>query len=410
MSGINRRHLSDLRGVASLAVDATVGITDLVEKLHHTIQLAHPPVGASRARNTGGLTGLIYRSIRGTTRLVGQGIEAGLTPVTALLPEAASNARRDALVSAVNGVYGDHLVQSGNPLAIEMSLRYQGQPIDPEQPVSVPISTNNAALTGKVMLFIHGLCLNEAHWIQDGHNQGAALATELGYTPLYLRYNTGLPIANNGHVLAGMLERLVHNWPGELNELVIVGHSMGGLLSRSACYEGGISGHDWLHRLRGLIFIGSPHHGAPLERGGNWLDAVMDLSPYIEPFTRIAKKRSAGINDLQHGSITDRDQDFVALPEGVDCYAMAATLGKKRSRLAERLLGDGLVPLDSALGKSRDPERTLAIPANRQWVGFETGHMALLRSPGVYKQIRDWLSCGRTAEVYESGRTSKPQL
>lgn len=241
------------------------------------------------------------------------------------------------------------------------------------------------------MLFVHGLCLNEGHWIQDGHNQGEALATELGYTTLYLRYNTGLPIANNGQELAGLLENLLRNWPVEVSDLAIVGHSMGGLLSRSACHEGSIAGHDWLQRLRSLVFIGSPHHGAPLERGGSWMDAVMELSPYMAPFTRIGKARSAGINDLQHGSITDRRQDFIPLPGGVDCYAMAATLGKKRSRLAERLLGDGLVPLDSALGKSRNPESTLAIPTNRQWVGFETGHMALLGSPGVYKQMRGWL-------------------
>jgi len=391
LSGINRRQLSDLRGATSLAVDATVGITDLVEKLHHTIQMAHPPVGASRAGNTGGLTGLIYRSIRGTTRLVGQGIEAGLTPVTALLPEAASNARRDAVVSAVNGIYGDHLVQKGNPLAIEMSLRYHGQAMDPAQPVLVPDSTDNATLTGKVMLFVHGLCLNEGHWAHDGLNHGEALANDLGYTPLYLRYNTGLPIMSNGQELAGLMESLLHNWPVEVNELVIVGHSMGGLLTRSACHAGSESGHDWLQHLRSLVSIGTPHHGAPLERGGNWLDTVMELSPYLAPFTRIAKNRSAGINDLQHGSITNCKQGFVPLPTGVDCYAMAATLGKKRSRLAERLTGDGLVPLDSALGKSRNPENSLAFPKTRQWVGFETGHMELLRSPEVYQQLRKWL-------------------
>ena len=129
MSLINRRHLSDLRGVMRLAVDATVGITDLVEKMHHTIQLAHPPLGASRAGNTRGLTGLVYRSIRGTTQLVGKGLDAGMAPVTALLPETASPAARDAFVSAINGVYGDHLVQTDNPLAIKMSLRYAGQAV-----------------------------------------------------------------------------------------------------------------------------------------------------------------------------------------------------------------------------------------------------------------------------------------
>jgi len=140
-----------------------------------------------------------------------------------------------------------------------------------------------------------------------------------------------------------------------------------------------------------MVFIGSPHHGAPLERGSNWVDYAMDLSPYAAPFTRIAKKRSAGITDLRHGSITDTRQEFVPLPADVDCYAMAATLGKKRGGIREQLVGDGLVPVDSALGCSKDAERTLLIPKDRQWLGFETGHLELLGHSGVYARLREWL-------------------
>lgn len=385
MAIISRGNVSDLRGVMRLAVEATVGVTDLVEKVHHTIQLKHPPLGASRAATTNGLTGLVYRSIRGTTRLVGKGLDAGLTPLIALLPETASYARRDALIAAINGLYGDHLLETGNPLATQMSFRYRGKPLNPEQPDGLTDAK------GKVLLFVHGLCLNEGHWTRDGINQGEALARELGYTPLYLRYNTGLPIAANGGGLAGMLEQLVHNWPEPLSELVIAGHSMGGLVARSACHYGRLAGHDWLKHHQKLVFIGTPHLGAPLERGGNWIDYAMDLSPYSAPFTRLAKKRSAGIVDLRHGSITFESQDFVPLPTNVECYAIAATLAKKPSRIHERLIGDGLVPIDSALGRSRDPDRTLKIPENHQWLGFGTGHVELLGSAGVYAQLRDWL-------------------
>ncbi len=82
-----------------------------------------------------------------------------------------------------------------------------------------------------------------------------------------------------------------------------------------------------------MVSIGTPHHGAPLERGSNWLDYAMDLSPYVAPFTRIGKKRSAGITDLGHGSIADKKQDFIPLPSDVECYAMASTLGKKRGQI-----------------------------------------------------------------------------
>jgi len=391
MGLINRRQLSDLRGVVRLAVDATVGVTDLVETMHHTIQLGHLPYGTSSAGTTSGLSGLVYRSIRGTTRLVGQGLDAGMAPITTLLPETAPSASRDAFVSVINGVYGDHLVQTGNSLALEMSVRHEGQTTNLEQPDAVAALARHAVLTGKLLLFVHGLCLNDGHWSRDGHNHGQTLATDLGYTPLYLRYNTGLHIANNGRELAVMLESLLREWPLPVSELVIAGHSMGGLVARSACHHGRIAGHDWLQHLRGLVFIGTPHHGAPLERGGNWLDYAMDLSPYAAPFTRISRKRSAGMTDLRHGSITDTMQEFVPLPTHVECYAMAATLGKKRDRMAERLLGDGLVPLDSALGQSKDPARTLVFPKSHQWVGFETGHNELLGHPGVYAQLRNWL-------------------
>ena len=385
MSIINRGIVSDLRGVTRLAVDATVGVTDLVEKMHHTIQLAHPPVGASRAGRSGGLTGFIYRSIRGTTRLLGQALDAGMAPVIARLPETNSNATRDALIAAINGVYGDYLVETNNPLATGMSFRYQGKELDPKQAGAVP------AASGKVLLFIHGLCLNDGHWTRDGVNHGEMLANELGYTPLYLRYNTGLPIAGNGRELAALLEGLLRLWPVEVRELVIAGHSMGGLIARSACHYGRQAGHLWTKQLSKLVFIGTPHHGAPLERGGKRVNFLMDLSPYAEPFTRIAKKRSSGISDLGHGSIVDETLDFVPLPGGVECFAMAATLAKKPSRIHERLIGDGLVPVDSALGRSRSPAATLKFPESHQWLGFETGHIDMLGRKELYGQLQDWL-------------------
>jgi len=386
MSIFNRTTGSDLRGIMRLAIDATLGVTDVVEKMHHTIQLRHAPVGVSRAGRTGGVTGFVYRSIRGTTRLVGKGLDAGVAPLISMLPESASNTQRDAVVAVINGVYGDHLVATGNPLAIGMEFRFQGKVLNPEKLASTP------AVSGKVLLWVHGLCLNEGHWDRGGLNRGEALANELGYTPLYLRYNTGLPIPSNGRELAAMLEQLLQNWPYPLDELVIAGHSMGGLVARSAVHYGRQASHRWLKHLRRLIFIGTPHHGAPLERAGNWIDYALELSPYTAPFTRLGKKRSAGIANLRHGSIADETRDFLPLPAAVDCYAMAATLARKPSRVHEKLIGDGLVPVDSALGRNRNPELALKIPEHRQWLGYETGHIALLGHPGVYAQLRDWLA------------------
>ncbi len=391
MGLINRRSISDLRGMVRLATEATVGVTDLVEKIHHTIQLGHAPLGVSSAANTSGLTGFVYRSIRGTTKLVGKGLDAGMAPVSALLPDQVSSSTRNAFVSALNGMYGDHLLATGNPLAINMKILHAGQVLDLDQADDFFGAKKESPLSGKIILFVHGLCLNESHWSRGGLNRGLKLSEDLGYTPLYLRYNTGLPIAENGHELANILERLLHDWPSPVTELVIIGHSMGGLLARGAYHQGKLLGHDWIQHAGKMIFIGSPHLGAPLERGGNWLNLAMDMSPYAAPFTRIAKKRSAGIADLRHGNICSTEQEFIALPTDVSCYAMAATLGKKRSRINERLIGDGLVPLDSALGQSKDQERMLDIPENHQWIGFETGHIELLGHSGVYARLHDWL-------------------
>ena len=142
-----------------------------------------------------------------------------------------------------------------------------------------------------------------------------------------------------------------------------------------------------------MIFLGTPHHGAPLERGGHGLDFVLEFSPYSAPFTRIGKSRSAGITDLRHGSMTLADaHEFVQLPSDVACFAAAATLASKRSLLSERLVGDGLVPLDSALGHHSDPARTLALPKSRQWTGYGIGHLDLLSHAAVHAQLRKWIA------------------
>jgi len=386
MATPTRKNMDDLRGAARLAVDATIGITDLVEKMHHTIQLGHMPLGASRADVTRGLTGFIYRSIRGTTRIVGRGLDMGLAPVAAMLPEGESTAARDAWVSAINGVYGDHLVRTDNPLAIDMNFRHDSRRVDPQRPADTL-----AGATGRLLVIVHGLCLNDQHWTRDGDNRIEAVAAEHGYTPVYLRYNTGRSIATNGREFAEQLETLLRHWPQPVQEVAIVGHSMGGLVARSAVHHGRQARHEWPRSLRRLVFLGTPHHGAPLERGGHRLDYVMELSPYVAPFARLGKSRSAGITDLRYGAITEDEQEFVPLPQHVECFALAATLGKRRDRVAERLVGDGLVPLDSALGRHKDAARSLALPEDRQWVGYEMGHLELLGRPEVYAQLRKWL-------------------
>lgn len=390
-----RKHISDLRGLSRMAFDASVGVAHIVEQVHRTVQRVRPPLGKPTTDRTGGITGLVYRSVRGGIGLVGKGIDAGLAPITAMLPDGEPTEGRDAFMSAVNGVFGDYLARTGNPLAIEMSLRHRGREIPLDDPAAAFAATGDEAPTGRLLVLVHGLCLNDRQWTREGHDHGAALADEFGYTSLYLRYNSGLHIAANGRKLAEALETLLRHWPVPVQELAILGHSMGGLVARAACHHAEGAGHAWPKPLRKLVFLGTPHHGAPLERGGHGLDFVMGLSPYSAPFTQIGKQRSAGITDLRHGSITHGVHEHVPLPTRVECYAAAATLGARRDLLSERLVGDGLVPLASALGRHAKAEHRLRIPESRQWIGHGMGHLELLCRPEVYAQLRDWL---KTAE------------
>ena len=393
---------ADIRGYSRLAIDATIGLTRLVETMHHNILLTPGPVGKHTQEPTRGITGLVYRSIQGVTRLVGSGIDALLAQLTPLLAQepAESSSNREALLAALNGVIGDHLAASGNPLAIPMQLRRNGQPL-------VLTRSGLAAIpkpSGRILLLLHGLCMNDLKWRRNGHDHGEALAAAAGFTPLYLHYNSGRHVSTNGRAFADIMEALIRAWPVPVEELVIVGHSMGGLVAHSACHYAQLGGQAWLRHLRQLFFLGTPHHGAPLERGGNWVNVVLELSPYTAALARLGKVRSAGITDLRHGSILDEDWQHgdrfarsrkrtpVPLPEGVQCYALAASIAKAPDASGKPPPGDGLVPVPSALGRHADPRLCLDIPQPQQWIGYDMHHLDLLDSAGGYAQLRKWLA------------------
>ena len=176
--------MSKARGAGRLAVEATLGVMELVEEMHRTIASGPAVLGKPLERPASFVTGAVYGTIRGVTRLVGDGIDAALAQLEPLLGEGDNRA----VLAALNGVLGDYLLESKNPLAIDMSLR-----------ASLPA-------TNKVVVLIHGSSMNDAQWNRNGHDHGAALAKDLGFTPVYAHYNSGLHVSTNGRELSAQLD------------------------------------------------------------------------------------------------------------------------------------------------------------------------------------------------------------
>ncbi len=351
-----------LRGASRLAIEASTGVTNLVEAMH--AEITRLPLTAPRGR-TSGITSLAYRSVRGVTRLVGGGLDLALGALAPLLGEARPE-RANAALAALNGVLGDYLESTTNPLATPMSLR--------------PLVDG---ASGPPLVLLHGLCMNEAQWRRDGADFPAAFA-RLGYRPLGLRYNSGRAIWRNGAELASLLEDV----PGPLT---LLGHSMGGLVARSAIAQA--RGKRWPKRLRRLLTLGTPHLGAPLERGGQQVQRLLAVSAYSRPLAALAARRSAGIRDLRHGSLLEADAGLasrVPLPAGVPCFAAAASAARAPGGMPARWVGDGLVPVSSALGQHREAARRLAFTDTAVFPGL--GHLELQTDAAVLAQLTAWLT------------------
>lgn len=382
-----------LRGGTRLVFDAIEGITSRVERMHESI--ASPPVPGLRQRRGahGPVAASVYAAIRGVNGLLRDAADGGYRLLQAdaeSLPAAELRA-----VAAINGAFGDHLEATGNALALPMTLHCDGEPLALDrQPV--------ADASPHIVLFVHGLGLSELNWQGGDASIGDRLQQELDVTPLYLRYNTGRHISTNGRELAGMLQALCEHWPVPIESLSLVGHSMGGLVIRSACWYGDQASGDWLASLRRVVCLGSPHHGAPLEKAGHALDLALQRIPYAEPLV-FGKQRSAGIKDLRHGNLLDedwlgRDPDAplpdnrvpVPLLPGVDYYFVAGTVGNSHRDIVGELLGDLLVRLDSAVGSHRDALKRLDIRPEHCRVFYRKNHFDLLTDREVHQQLVDW--------------------
>ncbi len=303
-------------------------------------------------------------------------------------PSRQPSGRELAFRSALNAAAGDALEQAGSPLAVQMGFHAQGQ----------PLTLTRAGLAGlneRVCIFIHGLACDEQSWSlfseawrgsgrdADGASYGALLQAELGISPIYLRYNTGLAIDDNASDLAVQLAQLSEFAP-QVREIVLVGHSMGGLVARRACEQPDQADAAWRHSVHTVICLGSPHQGARLEKLGHFVAAALSLSSVTQPLGSIANARSQGIKDLRTGLRGKKRR-----PEGLALRLVAGSLADEADMMmgpmVGSVLGDGLVTTTSA----SDPSLTGDVQ-RVELAGL--GHMALLNHPRVYALIRGWLA------------------
>jgi pimeloyl-ACP methyl ester carboxylesterase len=417
------RDIRRLRGLKSLVHDAVDESTELVDVGHESTMRVvtkitdqvEPLRGPVRAVDT--FRRLATRGILRTVRIVNRSIEVvtdGALDVAerlyvdeempALVPMRSDTIRTgrwiaDAAEGVVNAAVGDHLETKKNGLDMSMLFRLRDRYVSLDGDGLRDLAVDEA---GRVALFVHGLGTTEWSWCLEGETYhgdpsasfGTLLERDVGHTPIYLRYNTGRHVSDNGRALAAHLERLVSAYPVPISDLTLIGHSMGGLVIRSACHYGERAGHQWTSRVRRVFCLGSPHRGAPLAKLGHVLGGVLETIdlPATRIGARILSGQSAGIRDLRHGAVIDEDwlrtdaealSDAALLPHAAH-YFVSASITRDSRHPIGRLLGDLMVRLPSSSGPLLR-ERHFAIATSHQGGVM---HHQLQNHPALYGELR----------------------
>lgn len=343
----------------------------------------------------------VYTIVAETTAIAGE-VGGRVADLPMERPPSAT-VRGAALISTVNGLIGDELDTQCSPLADEaMTVRVDGRPVSL---TAAGLADAFPAPTGRIAVLVHGLVETEHAWRARGEEPVSypqALAEECGVTTVFLRYHTGRHISTNGQDLAELLDDLVRCWPVPVDEMILIGHSMGGLVLRSAAYHGGQAGHWWPRLVTVSVSLGTPHLGAPLESLAHHGAAALTAFPETSSFGRLLRRRSSGIRDLRAGALVDddwsgRDPDDLARVEGADIpllataehYFVSATVTSDPAHPVGRLVGDGLVLHHSAAGESK-VRRIGFDPANGMHLG-RSHHFTLLADPRIAAQLVDWV-------------------
>lgn len=406
----------EIEALARLAGDELGGAVDGIAAVHRAVSdhvFAAVRLGVGPAARPAQvvhdtIADNVYRIVSGSA--VAAGTLAGHAATFSEVPTPSRTVFGSGLLAALQGLIGDTLAQQRPILAAPMAFRSDGDPVEPER--LVEHITNPSS---RVVIFLHGLAETEHAWRLGGRPTYAErLEADLGCTSLQVRYNSGLHISENAQQLNDLLQRLAEHWPVEIEQLSLVGHSMGGLIARSACFDAAEQRRSWVRHVRQLVCLGSPHLGAPLEQIVHYLSAALVRVPETRPFGRLLRRRSAGIRDLRDGSLVDQDWDGVdadalrrkaireiPLLEGADHYVVTATITRSPRNPLGHLIGDGLVLTTSGSGRNRarrigfDDDNGLHLPG--------ADHFTLLNHEAVYEALTHWLRGEREQKSLRPG-------
>lgn len=365
----------------ALSLLAEVGDELLVRTVRdtHLAVLDRTPAGPVHK----GVTQAVYRGLTGGLGAASRGLDR--LAATGVGPRLEDDPRGRFVTSAVNGLIGDRLLRERPQLAIPMAVRLSGRDVDPSGPA---LAAAYPEATGQLVVFLHGLCENEAYWGLGRERTGTTYAEmlgERGWTPLMLRANTGQPLRENGAALASLLQRLVEEWPVEVTRIALVGHSLGGLVVRAASAVVSEAPSPWTPLVSDVVTLGTPHLGAPIAWGIGHGSRGLALLRETAPLGRILDWRSRGVHDLVAGLA----EDVPPLPHA-RYHLVAATLTRSRTHPVGDVVGDLLVRPRSAYGRARSG-RDLFPGADVVHVG-RTDHFGLLNHPDVHAALREWLA------------------
>jgi len=330
-------------------------------------------------------------------------VEEGVPLAWATLRSLAGDA--DQALSVLNGMLGDLLEERQSSLAIPMAFRCDGVDVSLDPPA---LADQLSGATGAVCLFVPGLMSSDAVWRfprRVGMTYGSRLTSDRNVTSVFLRYNSGRHVSENGRQLALLLDALVAAWPVEVDELSLVGHSMGGLVVRSACYYGALNGCSWVEKVRRVFLLGAPMSGAPLEKLVHAADFTLTTiwNPVTRLIGRALRRRSAGIKDLRFGALVEEDwsshdpdelrwprRQPIPLLRTADHYVIAGALASRIDRPAARVLGDPLVTFFSATGQTLTKWGATPFAHSNVRNLPKVGHLALAHHDDVYDQMLAW--------------------